>query len=111
METRKPYPSDVTDDGWPFAAPCLALVREDAPPRRHDLREVFNALRYLIRTGAPWRYLPTNFPPWAAVYQQTRRWLAADVFERRVTPPPPPGRLRRPPRPARGCRRRPRCRR
>ena len=81
METRKPYPSDVSDEEWHFAMPYLALVREDAPQRRHALREVFNALRYLVKTGAPWRYLPTNFPPWQAVYQQTRRWLAAGAFE------------------------------
>jgi transposase len=79
-DPRKPYPSDVSDEEWHFAAPYLALVRADAPQRRHDLREVFNALRYLVKTGAPWRYLPTNFPPWATVYQQTRRWLAAGVF-------------------------------
>jgi transposase len=81
MEVRKPYPSDVADDEWAFAAPYLALVREDAPQRRHDLRAVFNALRWLVKTGAPWRYLPNDFPPWQAVYQQARRWLAAGVFE------------------------------
>jgi len=43
--------------------------------------EVFHAVRYLVRTGAPWRWLPTNFPPWEAVYQQTRRWIAAGCFE------------------------------
>jgi transposase len=78
---RKPYPSDVSDDEWAFAAPYLALLREDAGQRRHDLREVFNALRWLVKTGAEWRYLPNDFPPWAAVYQQARRWLAAGVFE------------------------------
>jgi transposase len=40
-----------------------------------------NALRWLVRSGAPWRYLPADFPLWAAVYQQTRRWLAAGCFE------------------------------
>jgi transposase len=80
MSTRKPYPSDVTDEEWAFVVPYLALVREDAPQRRHDLREVFNALRYLVRTGAQWRMLPNDLPPWQAVYQQTRRWLAAGVF-------------------------------
>lgn len=78
---RKPYPSDVTDEEWAFAAPYLTLMDEAAPQRRHDLREVFNALRWIVRTGAQWRYLPTNFPPWPAVYQQARRWLDAGVFE------------------------------
>ena len=79
--TRKPYPSDVTDDEWAFVAPYLCLMREDAPQRDHALRDVFDGLRYLVRTGAPWRYLPGDFPPWAAVYQQTQRWLDAGCFE------------------------------
>jgi transposase len=79
--SRKSYPSDVTDDEWAFAAPYLTLMDEAAPQRRYDLREVFNALRWLVRTGSPWRYLPNDLPPWAAVYQQTQRWLAAQCFE------------------------------
>ena len=84
METqltpRKPYPTDITDDEWAFVAPYLTLMHEDAPQRHHNLREVFNALRWIVHTGAPWRYLPGDFPPWEAVYQQTRRWLAAEIF-------------------------------
>jgi transposase len=79
--TRKPYPTDVSDEEWQFVAPYLTLMDHDAPQRRHELREVFNALRWIVRAGAPWRLLPTNFPPWEAVYQQARRWLAAGVFE------------------------------
>ncbi len=80
LPPRKPYPSDVSDDEWAFVASYLTLMRPDVPQRTHDLREVFNALRWLARSGAPWRYLPTNFPPWEAVYQQTRRWIDAGVF-------------------------------
>src|SRR3954454_17619988 len=78
---RKPYPSDVTDDEWLFVLPYLTLMREDAPQREHDLREVFNALRWMVRAGSPWRYMPGDFPPWEAVYQQARRWIDAGVFE------------------------------
>jgi transposase len=84
MPTRKPYPTDVSDEEWAFVAPYLALVRQDAPQRVHDLREVFDALRWIVRAGASWRMLPHDFPPWEAVYQQTQRWLAAGVFEAMV---------------------------
>ena len=84
MATRKPYPSDVSNEEWAFVAPYLALVRQDAPQREHDLREVFNGLRWVVRTGSPWRYMPHDLPPWEAVYQQTRRWLDAGVFEEMV---------------------------
>jgi transposase len=79
--TRKPYPSDVSDEEWAFVCPYLTLMKADAPQRRYDLREMFNALRWIIRAGAPWRYLPGNFPPWKAVYDQTQRWIEAGVFE------------------------------
>lgn len=78
---RKPYPSDVSDEAWAFVAPYLTLLDERAPQRVHPLREVFNALRWLVRAGASWRMLPHDLPPWPIVYQQTQRWLAAGVFE------------------------------
>jgi transposase len=56
----------------------------EAPQREHDLREVFNALRRIVRTGGPWRYIPNDLPPYSAVYQQTQRWIAAGVFEAMV---------------------------
>jgi Putative transposase of IS4/5 family (DUF4096) len=49
---RKPYPSDVSDEEWSFVAPYLTLMTEDAPQREHNLREVFNGLRWIVRTGA-----------------------------------------------------------
>src|SRR5919109_5015051 len=81
MTARKPYPTDVSDEEWAFVAPYLILLPLTAEQRRHDLREVFNALRSLVKSGAPWRMLPHDFPPWAVVYQQTQRWLKARVFE------------------------------
>ena len=45
---------------------------------------IFNALRWIVRAGAPWSMLPNDFPPWEAVYQQTQRWLAAGCFEAMV---------------------------
>jgi len=81
MATRKSYPSDVSDEEWAFVASYLSLISVLAPQRTHSLREVFNGLRWIVRTGSPWRYIPNDLPPWAAVYQQTQRWIAAGCFE------------------------------
>ena len=78
---KKVYPSDSSEAEWAFVAPYLTLITEAAPQRKHDLRQVYDGLKYVVRTGVPWRFLPTDFPPWAAVYQQGRRWLEAGVFE------------------------------
>ena len=78
---RKPYPSDVTEEEWDFVAPYLTLMTEDAPQREHDLREVFNGMRYVVRGGQAWRMMPNDLPPWSIVYQQAQRWIAAGVFE------------------------------
>ncbi len=78
--SRKPYPSDVSDDEWTFVAPYLTLMNEDAPQREHSLREVFNGLRWIVRAGATWRMMPNDLPPWEAVYQQTQRWIKAGGF-------------------------------
>ena len=83
-QPRRAYPSDVTDDEWAFVSAYLVLMDETAPQRTHALREVFNGLRWIIRTGAPWRLMPHDLPPWAAVYQQTQRWVRAGVFETMV---------------------------
>ena len=78
---RKPYPTDVSDDEWSFVVTYLTLMKADAPQREHELREVYNGLRWLVRAGAPWRMIPHDLPPWHAVYDQAQRWIAAGVFE------------------------------
>jgi transposase len=61
--TRKPYPTDVSDEEWEFVAPYLTLMTEGAPQRRHALREVFNGLRFIVRGGLQWRLMPHDLPP------------------------------------------------
>jgi transposase len=80
MNARKSYPFNVSDEEWTFVAPYLALLAPDAGQRQHGVREVFNALRWIVRTGAHWRMLPHDLPPWAAVYQQMQRWKRAGCF-------------------------------
>lgn len=70
MITHQPYPSDVSDAEWEFVLPYICLLPEDAGRRVHNLRDAFDALRRLVRSGAQWRYLPKDFPPWPMVYQQ-----------------------------------------
>ncbi|MBB3003993.1 transposase [Paraburkholderia tropica] len=74
----------MTNEEWSFAAPYLTLMNTDAPQRRYELREMSNALRWIVRAGAPWRMLPNDFPPWELVYQQTQRWIQAGCFEAMV---------------------------
>jgi transposase len=75
------YPSDVNDEEWAFCAPYLTLMSEQAPQRKHALREIFNALRWLVRAGCSWRLMPNDLPPWPAVQQQTQRWVRSGCFE------------------------------
>ena len=70
---RKAYPSDVSDAEWEFLLPYLTLMREDAPQRDHSLRDLFNALRYVVKTGCQWRMLPKECGPWETVYGYFRR--------------------------------------
>lgn len=80
-QSRKPYQSDVSDEEWALVVPYLMLLPEDAGQRVHPLREVFNGLRYIVKSGAPWRLMPNDLPPWEIVYQQAQRWLRAGCFE------------------------------
>src|SRR5678815_2130921 len=75
------YPTDVSDEEWAFCAPYLTLMKEDALQRDYTLRSVFNALRWFVRAGCPWRMLPNDLPPWFTVQQQTQRWIKAGCFE------------------------------
>ena len=80
--TRKTgYQSDVSDEEWAFCAPYLALMREDAPQRDYSSRELFNAVRYMVRAGCPWRMIPNDLPPWSTVHAQAQRWIKAGCWE------------------------------
>jgi transposase len=78
---RRSYLRDVDDEEWEFVLPYLLLSREDSRSRQHSLRELFNGVRYIVKTGNQWRHMPHDLPPWAALYQQMQRWLHAGVFE------------------------------
>ena len=78
---RTNYPSDLSDEEWAFCARYLTLMKEDAPQRDYPLRATFNALRYMVRAGCPWRMMPHDLPPWYSVQQQAQRWIRVGCFE------------------------------
>ena len=79
---RTSYPTDVTDEEWDFCAPYLTLMREDAPQRDHSLRLIFNAVRYVVRTGCAWRMLPNDLPPWYRCINSPNAGPALAVLKR-----------------------------
>jgi transposase len=87
LTERKAYPSDVSDEERALVAPYLTLMTEDATQLDFPLREVFNGLRWIVRTGALWRWMPHDLPPWHVVYQQSRRWIKAGVVDFRKVDP------------------------
>jgi putative transposase len=76
----KRYPTDLTDEEWARIKPLLPGRSKRGRPREVDLREIMNAIRYLVRTGCGWRMLPKDFPPWETVYWWFRRFVRQFLF-------------------------------
>lgn len=76
----KRYPTDLTDEEWGRIEPLLPRRSRRGRPREVDLREILNAIRYLVRTGCGWRMLPNDFPPWETVYWWFRRFVRELLF-------------------------------
>jgi putative transposase len=79
--TRKPYPSDVTDEQWVLLEPLIPPARPGGRPREVDVREVVNALFYRNRNGCGWRALPHDFPAWKTVYNYFQWWTWDGTWE------------------------------
>ncbi|MGW1711292.1 transposase [Streptomyces sp. NPDC002206] len=81
MSQRKPYPSDLSDARWALIEPTLSAWRKarldrrpTGQPAQVELRDVFNAILYVNRTGIPWKYLPHDFPNHGTVYAYYAAW-------------------------------------
>lgn len=68
--TRR-YPTDLRDDQWQYIKKTL---QPDNRKRKYDLREVWNAIIYLVKTGCQWRMLPKYYPKWPSVYYYYKKW-------------------------------------
>jgi len=80
--TREAYPTDLTDEQWALLEPLLPAAKPGGRPRSVDLREVVNAMLYLLRSGCAWRLLPHEFPPWGTVWTYFRRWRDDGTLDR-----------------------------
>src|SRR3954453_9153197 len=77
---RKPYPSDLTDEQWAIVQPLIPVHRVGRP-RKVDMREVFNAIFYLNRSGCQWDMLPHDLPPKSTVYDHFAQWKADGTWQ------------------------------
>ena len=71
---RKTYPTDLSDVEWECIEPHLPTPNADGRPRIHPLREILDAIFYIVRSGCAWRLLPHEFPPWKTVHHYFRTW-------------------------------------
>ena len=78
----KRYPTDLTDPEWAILAPFIPPAQVGGRPRTTDMREVVNAIMYVLRSGCQWRMLPKDFPPSQTVYDYFQNWRLAGVWER-----------------------------
>jgi putative transposase len=78
---RRAYPSDVTDAEWAILESLIPAVKPGGRPQEIERREIVNAIRYVLRSGCPWRLLPHEFPRWFTVYSYFRRWKGDGTWE------------------------------
>jgi putative transposase len=76
------YPTDLTEAEWTILAPLIPAAKRGGRPRTTDIREVVNAIFYVLRGGCQWRLLPKEFPPYQTVYHYFWTWRRAGVWER-----------------------------
>lgn len=79
---RKAYTSDLTDQQWTVLELLLPPPKPGGRPRTVDLREIVNALLYVLHTGCPWRSIPHDLPPWSTVWTYFRQWRDDGTLDR-----------------------------
>ena len=79
------YPSNLSDAEWECLQRHLPPLPRRGRPPTHQLRSIFDAIFYVLRTGCPWRYLPANFPPWQTVFYHFRRLRLKGTWFRLLT--------------------------
>jgi putative transposase len=80
--TRKPYQTDLTDKQWNVLESLIPPPKEGGRPRSVNMREIINAIFYILASGGAWRLMPHDLPPWSTVYYYFRRWRIEGVWQR-----------------------------
>ena len=78
---RTAYQSDLSDAEWSCLEGHLPAPKATGRPRVYPLREILDAIFYLLRSGCAWRLLPHDFPPWKTVYHYFRAWRLSGLWE------------------------------
>src|SRR3954451_23522052 len=79
---RTTYPTDLSDAEWSCIEPHLPAPKATGRPRVYPLREILNAIFYVVRSGCSWRLVPHDFPPWRSVYHYFREFRLDGTWER-----------------------------
>lgn len=79
---KKPYATDLSDAEWACLEPHLPAPKANGRPRVYPLREILNAIFYVVRSGCSWRLLPHDFPPWRSVYHYFRQFRLDGTWAR-----------------------------
>jgi putative transposase len=79
---REAYPTDITDAEWRALAPHRPAPKVAGRPQRHAVRDILNAIFYILRSGCAWRLLPHDLPPWKTVYHYFRLWRLQGIWDR-----------------------------
>jgi putative transposase len=79
---RRAYQTDLSDAEWSYIEPYLPTPKAPGRPRVHSLREILDAIFYIVRSGCAWRLLPHDFPPWKTIHHYFRTWRIDGTWER-----------------------------
>ena len=82
METKQKYRTDLTDSQWNLIKEMIPAAKPGGHPRILEMREVVNAILYLVVSGVQWRLLPKEYPKWQSVYYYFRQWRQNGLWER-----------------------------
>ena len=82
---RKSYATDLSDSEWNYLRDRLPELPKKIKTRTHSLRDIFDAIFYVLKTGCHWRLLPHDFPPWSTVYYHFRRFRLSGLWHRIFT--------------------------